>query len=129
LNALDSVKLLASGLTAIAQGPRAARATRQTMLRKVVLDHGTERYQGTIRNISTTGAMIEGLWNVPSGTPFQIELSPGYFVAATSRWCQEDRMGVEFVEALPLDNTGRVILMPPRTERRPGESLLIKRAG
>ncbi len=129
LNALDSVKLLASGLTAIAQGPRAARATRQTMLRKVVLDHGTERYQGTIRNISTTGAMIEGLWNVPSGTPFQIELSPGYFVAATSRWCQEDRMGVEFVEALPLDNMGRVILMPPRTERRPGESLLIKRAG
>jgi diguanylate cyclase (GGDEF)-like protein/PAS domain S-box-containing protein len=129
LNAAEALKLLSSGLTAIAQGPRAARATRQTMLRKVVLDHGTERYHGTIRNISSTGAMIEGLWNVPASTKFHIELSPGHFIAALSRWCQEDRMGVEFLEPLPLDATGRVVLTPPRAERRPRESILLKKTG
>ena len=40
---------------------------------------GGEHYQGTIRNISATGAMIEGLWNVPKGTQFQCpDLGPGH---------------------------------------------------
>ncbi|HEX4847041.1 MAG TPA: EAL domain-containing protein, partial [Novosphingobium sp.] len=63
---------LRTGLTAIAQGPRAARAVRHTMLRKVALENGGQHYHGTIRNISATGAMVEGLWNVPPGTIFTI---------------------------------------------------------
>jgi hypothetical protein len=35
------------------------------MLRRVVLDHAGQRYNGTVRNMSLTGALIEGLWNVP----------------------------------------------------------------
>lgn len=109
----EAITRLQSGLIAIAKGPRAARASRQTMLRKVVLDHAGQNYQGTIRNISATGAMVEGLWNVPPGTIFRIMLSEGHFVTATARWCQEDRMGIEFVVPLALDDAGRIAILAP----------------
>ena len=109
---------LHTGLTAIAMGPRAARSVRHTMLRKVVLENGDQRYHGTIRNVSATGAMIEGLWNVPPGTIFTIMLSAGHLITATARWCQQDRVGVEFASPLALDDAGRVALGPlPAGER------------
>ncbi|HVR91104.1 MAG TPA: EAL domain-containing protein [Novosphingobium sp.] len=116
LNAEAARAKLASGLTAIAQGHRSARATRQTMLRKVMLDHGSQQYNATIRNISASGALVEGLWNVPSGTIFRILFGEGQIVTATARWCQEDRMGVEFATTLALDDAGRIaIINPPST--------------
>ena len=106
----DASRRLETGLTAIAMGPRAARAVRHTMLRKVVLENGGQHYHGTIRNVSATGAMIEGLWNVPPGTIFTILLSEGQMITATARWCQQDRVGVEFAAPLALDDNGRVAL-------------------
>jgi hypothetical protein len=50
--------------------------------------------------------LIDGLWNVPDGTIFRIALSESQFVSATSRWCEEDRMGVEFAEPLERDTSG-----------------------
>ena len=113
---------LRDGLTVIAKGPRAARAARHTMLRKVLLQHGGQTYQGTIRNISATGAMIEGLWNVPAGTIFTIVAGEGHAITATTRWCQQDRMGVEFATPLPVDETGRITLHwgTPVDRLRPG---------
>ncbi len=94
------------GRIAEAQGPRSARSPRQTMLRKVVLEHEGQFYNGTIRNISEHGVMIEGLWNVPPGTLFQIAMSETHTVAAISRWGQDDRMGVEFSKPLERDVNG-----------------------
>ena len=105
---------LAQGLEAVAKGPRSARAPRQTMLRKVVLEHGSHVYDGTIRNISQTGAMIEGLWNVPVGTRFNVHLASDYIVFGCTRWSHEDRMGVEFTQPLELDGNGAVTFTPPR---------------
>ncbi|HTN15225.1 MAG TPA: EAL domain-containing protein [Sphingomonadaceae bacterium] len=102
---------LRTGLTAVARGPRSARSPRQTMLRKVVLDHGGQLYNGTIRNISTTGALIEGLWNVPVDTIFRIRLSEKHGITATARWSTEDRMGVEFGAPLQRDASGRIAVM------------------
>ncbi len=107
----DATQKIATGLTAIARGPRSARSPRQTMLRKVVLDHGGQQYHGTIRNISATGAMVEGLWNVPPGTIFRIYIADGDIVTATARWCQQDRMGVEFSKSLELNDTGRLAML------------------
>ena len=107
--AADAVlERLETGLAAIARGPRASRQPRQTMLRKVVLDHQGQLYNGTIRNISARGALVEGLWNVPVGTIFKIHISDVQIVTATARWCDEDRMGVEFAEPLQCDASGRV---------------------
>jgi len=111
LSFAEASSRLQTGLTAIAKGPRAARASRHTMLRKVLLDHGGQHYHGTIRNISATGAMVEGLWNVPPGTIFRIMVSEGQIVTATARWCQEDRMGVEFAVPLELDDSGRIAII------------------
>ena len=97
---------LKQGMHAIAKGPRSARASRQSMLRKVQIEHGDHFYMATIRNISRTGALVEGLWNVPRNTIFRIRLSEQQSVTATARWSQEDRMGVEFSSALDLDERG-----------------------
>ncbi|WP_241657312.1 EAL domain-containing protein [Aurantiacibacter suaedae] len=108
LSPQEATERLASGLQAIARGPRSARAPRQKMLRKVVLDHQGQFYNGTVRNISATGAMIEGLWNVPVGTVFALHLSRDHTIRCTTRWCEEDRMGVEFEYPLKRDSAGRL---------------------
>ena len=108
LSAMNAAARLSTGLMAIAQGPRSARAARQSMLRKVVLDHGGHRYNAMIRNISQTGALIEGLWNVPPGTIFRVLLADNHAVTATCRWSSDDRMGVEFSLPLRLDEGGRI---------------------
>ncbi len=99
---------LAAGLQAVAKGPRSARAPRQTMLRKVVLDHQGNLYEGTIRNISTSGALIEGLWSVPVGTEFKLQISANYFVTCTTRWSMDERMGVEFANPLQRNAAGQI---------------------
>ena len=100
---------LAEGLIAVARGPRSSRAPRQTMLRKVVLDHGGNLYHGTIRKISSTGALIEGLWNVPVGTIFKLQISRQFTVSCTARWSNEDRMGVEFANPLQRNEEGHFL--------------------
>jgi diguanylate cyclase (GGDEF)-like protein len=92
---------LKSGLAAVASGPRASRSARKTMLRKFVLEHRDQHYNGTIRNISATGALIEGLWNIPVGTTFRIHVSNIQVVIGTTRWCNEGRIGIEFEVPLP----------------------------
>ncbi|WP_125955843.1 EAL domain-containing protein [Novosphingobium sp. UBA1939] len=108
LSALDAAARLSTGLIAVAHGPRSARAPRQAMLRKVVLEHGGHRYNGTVRNISQSGALIEGLWNVPPETSFRFYLSETYAVTAICKWSEGERMGVEFAEPLHLDENGRI---------------------
>ena len=70
---------------------------------------------------------MEGLWNVPVGTIFKIQLSETYTVTATSRWCFEDRMGLEFAVPLKRDASGRIeaVQEAPAQVRRP----LVRKAG
>lgn len=128
LSAADVGERLKAGLGAVAQGPRASRQPRQTMLRKVVLDHQGQHYNGTIRNISARGALVEGLWNVPAGTIFRIHIANGQTVTGTTRWCEEDRIGVEFSEPLPCGADGRVVLVAGGAPDA-GERPLLRKAG
>ncbi len=89
------------------------------MLRKVVLDHEGHIYNATVRNISATGALIEGVWKVPVGTTFQIHISSSQIVTGTARWCTEGRMGIEFATPLQRDASGRApAASPPRPTHR-----------
>jgi diguanylate cyclase (GGDEF)-like protein len=102
----------ATGSTASADGFQSSRPERKTMLRTIGVHHEGHVYTGRVRNISSTGALIEGLWNVPLGTLFAIELGEGYFVNATARWSKDDRMGVEFagtVDIAALRNAPRAL--------------------
>ncbi|HEY1125885.1 MAG TPA: EAL domain-containing protein [Sphingobium sp.] len=81
---------------AIAQGYKSSREPRMTMLRTVSLIHGENNYTGRIRNISSSGALIEGLSDVPQGTIFNIEFGGHYRARGHCRWSRGDRMGIEF---------------------------------
>ncbi len=129
LKPADAAARLKTSLTALAKGPRSARAPRQTMLRKVVLEHDQQEYDATIRNISRSGAMVEGLWNVPVGTTFVIQLSESLRRLATCKWCSEDRIGVEFDQPLPMDASGAVQFTPPRQVREKGDTATLRKAG
>ncbi len=118
LSSQAAIDRLGSGLVAIARGPRAARAMRQSILRRVVLEHGGQRYDANVRNISQSGALIEGVRNVPAGTVFRVHLADGHVVTAVARWCEDERIGVEFSEPLELDETGRIAIIAPRRARR-----------
>ena len=98
---------LASGMTAIAHAPHAIRAKRRSTSRKIELEHEGRHYSANLRNISRTGALIQGLWDVPVGALFQVRISPILLVSATARWSAEDRMGIEFTEPLGIDQDER----------------------
>ncbi|RJG52088.1 EAL domain-containing protein [Sphingobium terrigena] len=102
----------ATGSAASADGFQSSRPERKTMLRTIGVHHDGHVYTGRVRNISATGALIEGLWNVPLGTLFAIELGEGLFINATARWSKDDRMGVEFagtVDIAALRNAPRAM--------------------
>ncbi|WP_062792028.1 EAL domain-containing protein [Sphingobium chlorophenolicum] len=90
------------GGIAMPQGFQSSRLERKTMLRTVAVHHDGHVYTGRIRNISPTGAQVEGLWNVPEGTLFAIELGDNQTVNAIARWSRDDRLGVEFTEPVNL---------------------------
>lgn len=92
----------------------AARAIRQSMLRKIAIEHDGHVYNATVRNISATGALIEGLWNVPCSTVFSIRLAQERVCAATVRWTREDRIGVEFSEPLKFTSDGQIAPLAAR---------------
>ena len=99
-----------NGTNAAPQGFQSSRPERKTMLRTITVHHDGHVYTGRVRNISSTGALIEGLWNVPIGTLFAIELSDTQCVNATARWSKDDRMGVEFAGAVDVST----LRHPPR---------------
>ncbi len=100
---------LSTGLTTIARGPRHTRLPRQIHQRRVVLRYKGQDYQGTMRNVSLSGAMIEGLWNVPRDTRFDIILSDYVSLGCITRWCEENRVGVEFDRLLERGDDGRIL--------------------
>ncbi|MBB3858842.1 diguanylate cyclase (GGDEF)-like protein/PAS domain S-box-containing protein [Novosphingobium hassiacum] len=129
LSSMNASARLSTGLMAIAQGPRSSRAARQSMLRKVLLDHGGHNYNAMIRNISQTGALIEGLWNVPAGTIFRVQLADTLVVTATCRWSNDDRMGVEFSLPLRLDEGGRIAAVTSRQPSSDNDMIVQRKVG
>jgi diguanylate cyclase (GGDEF)-like protein len=95
--------------TASPTGHRTSRATRVKMLRWAALEIAGARGDVRIRNMSATGAMIDGIElpdtadGTADGTAVRIELSEGRFVPATLRWAGDGRAGIEFAHPVNLD--------------------------
>jgi len=107
LNSAEVNSRLERGLAAAVNASRPGRSVRQMMMRKVVLEHESQLYNGMIQNISAQGAMIEGLWHVPKETVFHITLSETHTITAITRWSDGERMGVEFSEPLQRGADGK----------------------
>ncbi|MDE2619821.1 MAG: EAL domain-containing protein [Sphingomonadales bacterium] len=98
---------LASGAWVIEpQGPARQRAERRTVLRKVGVIHDDHRYEVMMRNLSRTGAGIEGLLDVPVGTEFVLDLGEGQLAVAQVRRSDGHTQGLEFETPLVDDGAG-----------------------
>ena len=100
MSAAEAALLVAGDLVAEAEGPKSVRAQRQNLLRRVVVVHNGNRLNATVRNVSESGAMVEGLWNVPAGSVLRVEFGADTSVAAQVRWSRENRVGIEFHQPL-----------------------------
>jgi diguanylate cyclase (GGDEF)-like protein/PAS domain S-box-containing protein len=85
-------------------GPSKYRMDRRTMLRRVGLIHEDHRYEVTMRNLSRTGCMIEGLLDIPLGTQFVVDMGDGQLSVATVKRSAGAMQGLEF--ELPLVDDG-----------------------
>ncbi len=84
-------------------GPDRHRADRRTLFRRIGVIHEDHHYDAVLRNLSRTGAMIEGLLDVPVGTDLVLDLGGGQLAVATVRRSQDATQGVEFETPLVSD--------------------------
>ena len=100
LNQLSS----ANGM-ATASGYRVSRSQRHTMLRKARIAAGDVTGEIRIRNISATGAMIDGIDVDDSAVNIDvlIELIEDEMFPAKLRWASDGKAGLEFAEHFNLE--------------------------
>ncbi|MDO9367835.1 MAG: EAL domain-containing protein [Sphingopyxis sp.] len=91
------------GGRAEARGYKSAREPRLTIFRTIQVASGGYQYEAIVRNMSPRGALVEGLWNVPPGTPLILEFGPDHIFDAEARWSSGNRVGVKFAEAVNID--------------------------
>ncbi|WP_242776798.1 EAL domain-containing protein [Sphingopyxis sp. YF1] len=87
-------------------GPAKQRNDRFQMFRKIGAVHGNHRYTVVMRNLSATGAFIEGMVDVPVGTRFVIDFGEGQLATAIVRRSKKHQQGVEFEQSLVADGNG-----------------------
>ncbi|MEQ1541632.1 MAG: EAL domain-containing protein [Novosphingobium sp.] len=87
-------------------GPSKYRPERRTVLRKVGLIHEDHRYEVTMRNLSRSGCMVEGLLDVPVDTNFVVDFGEGQLAVAVVRRSAGQMQGLEFEQQLVDDGAG-----------------------
>ena len=106
LLAEDVIKLLADGSgMATATGYKSSRSQRTTVMRSALLRVGTAEGEVRIRNISTTGAMIDGIdfGRNAENTPLEIEVIEGQMLAARVMWNRDGKAGIAFDQPFNTD--------------------------
>ncbi|QDM39795.1 EAL domain-containing protein [Altererythrobacter sp. TH136] len=96
-------RLLEGGLQFEPEGPAKHRADRRSTFRRVGVIHEDHRYEVVMRNLSRTGAGIEGLLDVPLGTPLVLDLGGGQLAVAEVVRSEGYSQGLEFEQALIND--------------------------
>ena len=87
-------------------GPDKHRPDRRSMFRRIGIIHGDHRYEAVIRDLSKTGAFIEGLVGVPLGAALVMDLGAGQLVVCRVLRSDGAQIGVEFETPLVNDGAG-----------------------
>ena len=98
-------QLAAAGGMATATGYRVSRSPRTAMLRTARIQSGDVTGEVRIRNLSSTGAMIDGI-DVEDGTgelDVLIELLEDQMFPAKLRWAADGKAGLEFTETFNME--------------------------
>jgi diguanylate cyclase (GGDEF)-like protein/PAS domain S-box-containing protein len=103
----DVVRQFAEGSIQVkANGPPRHRAERISIFRKVGLIHEDHYYDVILRNLSKTGARINGLAGVPVGTDVVLDLGHGQLVVSKVANASESSQGLQFETPLISDGSG-----------------------
>jgi diguanylate cyclase (GGDEF)-like protein/PAS domain S-box-containing protein len=101
--AADAMRLLeGDGGKASASGYKVSRSPRTKMLRSATLEIGGKQRPVRIRNVSRSGAMVDGLETGAIGDEVLIELLDDQMFRARLRWARDGKSGLEFAEPFDL---------------------------
>lgn len=110
LSQSELVERFEAGLLAFTpDGPPRFRSDRLTAFRKIGLIHEDHYYNVMLRNISKSGARIEGLAGVPKGTEVVLDLGGGQLAVGKVVQATESSQGIEFETPLISDGTGGLV--------------------
>lgn len=87
-------------------GPAVQRGDRLSMYRKIGAIHENHYYNIVLRNLSVSGALIEGIEDVPLGTKFVLDFGDGQLAVSTVVRSMGPQQGLEFEERLVNDGNG-----------------------
>ncbi|WP_421848515.1 putative bifunctional diguanylate cyclase/phosphodiesterase [Novosphingobium sp.] len=90
-------------------GPQRHRPERRSVYRRIGVIHEDHRYEALLRNLSATGARIEGLVGVPVGTSLVLDLGAGQLAVVTVSRSEDATIGVEFEIPLVSDGAGGLV--------------------
>ncbi len=90
-------------------GPAKQRHERRAMFRTIGVIHEDHYYPVTLRNLSISGALIEGLLEVPVGTMFMLDFGDGQFEMATVVRSRDSSQGLHFARELVSDGNGGLV--------------------
>ncbi|TWH84134.1 diguanylate cyclase/phosphodiesterase [Novosphingobium taihuense] len=111
-------KLVSGDLKLEPSGPKRHRPERRSVFRRVIVIHEDHRYEAVMRDLSRTGARIDGLLGVPVGTSLVVDLGGGQIVVSMVVRSEEAVIGVEFEQSLTSDGAGGLCTrhrVPPST--------------
>jgi diguanylate cyclase (GGDEF)-like protein/PAS domain S-box-containing protein len=91
------------------EGPSRYRQDRRTVFLKAGVIHEDYRYEVTMRNLSRTGCLIEGLLDVPLGTTFVIDFGAGQLAVGEVSRSAGAMQGIEFELPLVDDGAGGLV--------------------
>ena len=87
-------------------GPTTQRSDRVSMYRKVRAIFGNHYRSVLIRNLSETGALVEGLDDVPFGSQLIVDFGEGHLLFATINRSRNRQQGLVFEEPMVSDGRG-----------------------
>ncbi len=87
-------------------GPAKQRSDRVSTYRKIGVVHGNHYYPVVMRNLSATGALIEGILDVPVGTELVLDFGEGQITVAKVRRSRKQQQGIQFEQPLVSDGDG-----------------------
>jgi diguanylate cyclase (GGDEF)-like protein len=87
-------------------GPAKQREHRLATFRRIGAVHGDHYYPVILRNLSSKGALIQGILDVPLGTRFVIDFGDRQWSVATVMRSHQDHQGIEFDDPLVSDGQG-----------------------
>jgi diguanylate cyclase (GGDEF)-like protein len=87
-------------------GPEVHRPERRSVFRRIGVIHDDHRYHAVMRDLSKTGAKVEGLLGVPVGTGLVLDLGAGQLAVGTVNRSEDATIAIEFETPLVSDGAG-----------------------